>query len=1029
MRRTAIITGLVALAPIIVFAAMVGAAHFQDERRDTEAFALAQAREINAHVDAELNGTLDALSVLATAPPLVSRDWPRARVRSQEVLDDHSSWRDVYLTDVVSGRELWSARGDRDREPARDEAVAFVEGVDAGRRISNVGGLSSQCPCVVVHQPILSGDRMRYLLSVELSLQDIQAGVERRVRGPEIVGVVDRLGVIIARSKDPRERVGRPASASVRAALAGGGAGVYEGATLEGVRSRTAYETSVLSGFSTHVGVPAGGLTLLGAGSFGLQALALLLALAAAAGGAIFVLRQQERSRIEERAHARAEQLAAVALMNRIGEAVRAEVDQDRAVQVITDAATELTDAELGAFFYNVVDGNGESYMLYAISGAAKEAFADFSMPRNTAIFRPTFSGEGVVRSDDITKDPRYGQSGPHYGMPKGHLPVRSYLAVPVVSRSGEVLGGLFFGHSKPARFSAEEEQVAVGVAIQAAIAIDNGRLYQAMHREIDRSAHAEADVKRLNEDLEERVGDRTRDLQSANEQFRLLVEGVTDYAIYMLDPDGRVSSWNAGAERIKEYRAAEILGQPFGVFFAPEDREAGLPESILEQARREGHVEVQGVRVRKSGVRFRADVVINALHNPQGDLIGFAKVTRDVSEKVATQANLDRMQQQLAQSQKLEALGQLTGGMAHDFNNMLAVITSAFQLSTRALERGEADKVRAFMASGLEAAKRAAELIKRLLAFARRQPLAPKSIDANAMVREMSEILRRTLGEQIELECVLAGGLWSLNADQSQLESGLINLAANARDAMSEGGKLTIETSNAHLDDRYAAEHLGVPPSQYVLIAVSDTGIGMTPDQVEKAFEPFFTTKGDSGGSGLGLAQVYGFVQQSGGHARIYSEPGRGTTVKLYLPRANGTPAPARPLPSEAAPLGSAHQCILVVEDEPRVRHLTSAALRELGYTVLEAEGGEAALKLIEAHPEIALLFTDVVMPKMDGRKLATAVQALRPELPVLFTTGFTKNAIIHGGALDADTKFIAKPFTLEDLARKVREVLSGGG
>jgi PAS domain S-box-containing protein len=518
----------------------------------------------------------------------------------------------------------------------------------------------------------------------------------------------------------------------------------------------------------------------------------------------------------------------------------------------------------------------------------------------------------------------------------------------------------------------------------------------------------------------------RTRELRSANEQFRLLVEGVSDYAIFMLNPTGKIASWNAGAERIKGYVIDEIIGQPYSVFFTTEDRQKGVPEHILDEARRKGRFEGQGVRVRKNGARFHADVVMNALHNANGELIGFAKITRDVTERVEAQASLEQLQDQLAQSQKMEALGQLTGGMAHDFNNMLAVITSAFQLSGRALDRGEADKAREFMASGIDGAKRAAELIRRLLAFARKQPLAPKPLDANALVQDMSEILRRTLGEHVQLETVLAGGLWPLNADQNQLESALINLATNARDAMAQGGKLTIETSNAHLDDRYAAEHVDVPPGQYVLIAVSDTGTGMTPDQIAKAFEPFFTTKGTSG-SGLGLAQVYGFAKQSGGHARIYSEAGHGTTVKLYLQRASMPAERPQPKSSEAAPLGTARQTILVVEDEMRVRQLTAAGLRELGYTVIEADGAESALKVIDSHPEIALLFTDVVMPEMDGRKLATEVLKRRPNLKVLFTTGFTKNAIIHGGVLDPDTNFIAKPFTLEDLARKVREVLNG--
>ena len=340
-----------------------------------------------------------------------------------------------------------------------------------------------------------------------------------------------------------------------------------------------------------------------------------------------------------------------------------------------------------------------------------------------------------------------------------------------------------------------------------------------------------------------------------AERQFQLLVDGVSDYAIYMLDPNGVLTSWNAGAQRIKGYRAEEIVGQNFGRFFTDEDRQAGVPAEILKSARAVGRFEGEGLRVRKNGSRFHAHVVVNALHNSGAEVVGFAKVTRDITERVETQENLRRMQEQLAQSQKMEALGQLTGGMAHDFNNMLSIITSAFQLSERAMERGEYDKVREYIAGGLDGTGRAIELIRRLLAFARQQPLSPKPLDANALVGNMSEILRRTLGTHIQLETVLAGGLWNINADQNQLESSLVNLATNARDAMPEGGRLTIETSNAHLDDRYASQHIDVPPGQYVLIAVTDKGVGMAADQIAKAFEPFFTTKTAGLGTGLGLA------------------------------------------------------------------------------------------------------------------------------------------------------------------------------
>ncbi len=512
----------------------------------------------------------------------------------------------------------------------------------------------------------------------------------------------------------------------------------------------------------------------------------------------------------------------------------------------------------------------------------------------------------------------------------------------------------------------------------------------------------------------------------TAERQLKLLVEGVTDYAIYMLDANGMVATWNAGAERIKGYSADEIIGQPFERFFVEEDRAAGVPNRLLDSARATGRYESEGIRLRKDGSRFRAHAVVNALYDSKGRLVGFAKITRDITARVESEKNLRQMQEQLAQSHKMESLGQLTGGMAHDFNNALAVIMSALQLAERAIDRGDIDRVRKFIADAIESAQHAGELVRRLLAFSRQQPLSPKPLDVNGLVGNMSEILRRTLGEQVQIETVLAGGLWNIKADQNQLENALINLATNARDAMPGGGRLTIETSNAHLDDHYAADHMSVPPGQYVLLAVSDTGVGMTGEQISKAFEPFFTTKAVGRGTGLGLAQVYGFLKQSGGHARIYSEAGHGTTVKLYFPRYVGAFQREPITRSEAVPLGTHDETILVVEDQPNVRQLTAQGLRELGYTVFEADSADAALAILQKRDDVALLFTDVVMPNMDGRRLADEALKHRPKLKVLFTTGFTRNAIIHNGTIDPDTHFIAKPFKLEELARKVREALT---
>ncbi len=388
-----------------------------------------------------------------------------------------------------------------------------------------------------------------------------------------------------------------------------------------------------------------------------------------------------------------------------------------------------------------------------------------------------------------------------------------------------------------------------------------------------------------------------------------------------------------------------------------------------------------------------------------------------------------------LRQSQKMEAVGQLTGGIAHDFNNMLAIVIGSLDMASRRIG-DTTGKLERSIATAREGAERAAALTGRLLAFSRQQPLAPIPIDANRLVAGMSELLRRTLGEQIAVETVLAGGLWPTFADPGQLENALLNLAVNARDAIigdggdGDGGRLTIETANAHLDEAYAASRGEVRPGQYIMIGVSDTGSGMSPEVIAKAFDPFFTTKAVGRGTGLGLSQVFGFAKQSGGHVAIYSEVGEGTTVKLYLPRATGKVEPPTPmLPLDELPTGRSDEIILVVEDEQRVRHFSVDALRELGYTAISAANGAEALQILDQQPQIALLFTDIVMPEMNGRALSDLARAKRPDLKVLYTTGYTRNAVVHNGMLDAGVAFLPKPFTVAQLAIKVRDVLDGGG
>jgi len=396
------------------------------------------------------------------------------------------------------------------------------------------------------------------------------------------------------------------------------------------------------------------------------------------------------------------------------------------------------------------------------------------------------------------------------------------------------------------------------------------------------------------------------------------------------------------------------------------------------------------------------------------------------VSEEIQERLNAEEA---LRHAQKMEAIGQLTGGVAHDFNNLLTVILGGLDSIRRELEKDSSDldvaRLQRMQEMAFKGAERAATLTSRLLAFARRQPLAPKPVDLNRLVTGLDDLLRRTLGEKIALEVVSAAGLWVVHADPAELESALMNLAINARDAMTDGGKLTIETANIMLDDDYVAAFVEpVPAGQYVMLAVSDTGQGMDKETVDRVFEPFFTTKAAGKGTGLGLSQVYGFVRQSGGHIRIYSEPGEGTVVKLYLPRElSKRPEPEQPSGQSSAHGGS--ETILVVEDHDGLREYSAGVLRELGYNVLEAPDGETGLGLLKRQPNVDLLFTDVVLPGLNGRQLADEAQKIVPQLKVLFTTGYTRNAIVHDGRLDEGVTLVTKPFTYSAIASKVRTVL----
>ncbi|WP_118184303.1 response regulator [Paraburkholderia phosphatilytica] len=696
-------------------------------------------------------------------------------------------------------------------------------------------------------------------------------------------------------------------------------------------------------------------------------------------------------------------------ILNRVGMAVSAELDLSRAVQTVTDAATELTGAAFGSFFYNVLDEDGGKYTLYTLSGVPKDTFDAFPMPRNTAVFGPTFAGEGIVRSDDITKDPRYGRNAPHYGMPKGHLPVVSYLAAPVVSRTGEVLGGLFFGHPRPGMFDERAERIITGIAAQAATAIDNARLYQAAQTEIGERTKAQHALADLNETLERRVAETIAD----RDRLWELSEDLLTIAGF----DGSLQRVSPSWTRVLGHQRATLLAQSFFDLIHPDD--VRRVKDQLERLRRTGMPVQTENRLRRSdgGWRWIAWTLALDPDTPRMHGIG-----RDVTTDRETTEALRKAEEALRMAQKMEAIGKLTGGVAHDFNNLLQVIGGNLQLLAK--DVAGQDKPEQRVRNALAGVSRGANLASQLLAFGRRQPLAPKVVNLGRFIRGLDDMFRRALGDGVEVETIVSGGLWNTLVDPFQVENALLNLAINARDAMTGHGKLTIEAGNASLDDAYAQRNGDVAPGQYVMVAVTDTGAGMTPEVMERAFEPFFTTKPESQGTGLGLSMVYGFVRQSGGHVKIYSEPGHGTTIRLYLPRVREEED--LEMEVDAGPAHGGSETVLVVEDDEEVRGTVVEMLSDLGYHVLKAKNAQSALAIVESGVPIHLLFTDVVMPgPLRSPELARKTRERLPSIAVLFTSGYTDNAIVHSGRLDEGIELLSKPYTQEALARKVRHVL----
>ena len=496
---------------------------------------------------------------------------------------------------------------------------------------------------------------------------------------------------------------------------------------------------------------------------------------------------------------------------------------------------------------------------------------------------------------------------------------------------------------------------------------------------------------------------------------FSAVVESSND-AIITQQLDGTVTSWNRAAERLFGYSAAEAIGQHIHLI-VPEDRRGEIYD-ILERTAYGETIEGHATRrVRRDGREIDVILTFAPLRDASGRIVGASKIAHDVTEQRAAEA-------QLRQAQKMDAVGQLTGGVAHDFNNILTVITGTIGIVQDAVE--DRPEIASICRMIDEAAERGAQLTRQLLAFARKQPLRPVEVDVNALTVETAKLLRPTIGERIVISSNLSAEAWPAMADPNQLATALVNLALNARDAMPDGGKLTLETRNVHLDESYVALNGEVAVGHHVMIAVSDTGAGIPPEDLERVFEPFFTTKEVGKGTGLGLSMVFGFVKQSGGHVKIYSEVGHGTSVKIYLPRSSGSTETAAEA-AAAAEIRGGDETILIVEDDPLVRQYVVTQIGSLGYATLAAANAPEALALLGANPGIDLLFTDVIMPgPMNGRQLADEAVRRRPDLKVLYTSGYTENAILHHGRLDEGVLLLAKPYRKAELAAMLRTALA---
>lgn len=666
----------------------------------------------------------------------------------------------------------------------------------------------------------------------------------------------------------------------------------------------------------------------------------------------------------------------------------------------VLEITTRMLAAELGASncAYADMDADGDGFTIRG--DWAREGSPSIVGHYNLADFgalavQELRAGRPLVIDDNVA------ELAPHEAAAFQAIGIGATVCIPLV-KDGRLTALMAAHHRTPHVWTPEEIALIREVTDRSWAHVER----TAAEAELRRTA---AQLRELNAELERRVVERAAALQRSQTQFGLLVQGVTDYAIYMLDATGVVSSWNAGAQRIKGYAPDEIMGRHFSAFYPDEERMRGDPDQALETARRDGRFAAEGWRLRKDGSRFRASVVIDAIHDDDGRLIGFAKITRDVTEREETQRELEVAREALFQSQKIEAIGQLTGGVAHDFNNLLMAIMSGLTLLRKRMpDDPQAERL---IENSMKAAERGAALTQRMLAFARRQELKRERVDVTALVADMRGLLQRTIGPAWRIETRFPLDLPEVSADTNQLEMALLNLVVNARDSMPDGGRIHIEAAAHEVD----ATRDDLAEGGYVRLSVCDEGMGMDAATLARATEPFFTTKGVGKGTGLGLSMIHGFARQNGGALEIESDPGTGTHAHIWLPLAPEGAAVAQPRDEDDVAPSARSMVVLVVDDDPLVLTNTVELLADLGHEVIAAESGDTALAQLQARDDIALLITDQAMPGMTGSQLIARARVLRPDLPIILASGYSETPT----DARARVQRLGKPFTQADLCR----------